>query len=231
MTNLNMTHKEIAELMSFDMGLDIKASHLKTVGNWLFLYRKDLFDEDGTKEVECYTMPCGPDTFEAYTDIPYDASPFAATKDVRAKAVEKLNEDYEAYLRDSGEHDEAEKFLTGKRPFGYGLLAVFGDCGGGMSDQHDLIVLNGEHFEAVKDFLRYELEWSMLCATKDQEAMNEFYQREGNDGFGSKLIDVGVFGHKYHIRSNWLLVELEDGKPCSNFGFKLNIIKQGEHVQ
>ena len=62
-------------------------------------------------------------------------------------------------------------------------------------------------------------------------ALNEFYQREGNDGFGSKLIDVGVFGHKWHIRSNWLLVEMEDGKPCSNFGFKLNIIKQEEHVQ
>ena len=231
MTNLNMTHKEIAEHMSFDMGLDIKASHLKTVGNWLFLYRKDLFDGDGTKEVECFTLPCGPDTFEAYTDLPYEASPFAATKDVRAKAVEKLNEDYVAYLRDSGEHDEAEKFLTGKRPFGYGLLAVSGDCGGGMSDHHDLVVLNGEHFEAVKDFLRYELEWSMLCATKDQEAMNEFYRKSGEPTHGSNLIDVGVFGHKWHYRSSWLLVELEDGKPCSDFGFKLNIIKQGEHVQ
>ena len=75
-TTTNLT--EVAALMSFDMGMDIKASHLKTVGNWLFLYRKDLFDEDGTKEVECFTLPCGPDTFEAYTDLPYEASPFAA---------------------------------------------------------------------------------------------------------------------------------------------------------
>ena len=226
-----MNHTEIAELMSFDMGLNIKASHLKTVGNWLFLYRKDLFDEDGTKEVECYTLPCGPDTFEAHTDIPYDASPFAATKEVRAKAFDTLNEDYVAYLRDSGEHDKAEKFLTGKYPFGYGLLAVSGDCGGGMGEKHDLIVLNGDHFEAVKDFLRYQLEWSILCAVRDQEAMNEFYKRKGNSRLHQKLIKVGVFGHKWHIRSDWVLIEMEDGKPINDLGFKINIIKQGEHVQ
>jgi len=224
-----MDLKEIAELMSFDMGLDIKASHLKRVGSWLFLYRKDLYDEGGSKEVECFTLPCGPDTFEAYTDIPYDASPFATTKDARAMSVAKLNEDYAAYLKDSGEHDKAEEFLTGKRPFGYGLLAVSGDCGGGMSDRHDLIVLNGEHFEAVKDFLRYELEWSMLCTENDQEAMNEFYRKSGKPTNGSNLIDVGVFGHKWHIRSNWLLVEMENGHLLNDFGFKLNTIKQGEH--
>ena len=218
-----MNHTKTAKLMSFDLSLNIKASQLKTVGNWLFLYRKDLFDEDGTKKVECYALPCGPDTFEAYTDIPYDASPFAATKEVRAKAVDALNKDYASYLKCIGKHDDAEEFLTGKRPFGYGLLAVSGGCS--MSGSHDLIVLNGDHFEAVQDFLRYQLEWALLCVGDDHAARIDFFHNVDNAGVRSNMMELGIFGWNCHYQNQWTLVELSNGKLANNdFGFEINTI-------
>ena len=39
-----MELKEIAENIEYNTGLDVKPSHIKTSENWVFLYRKDLFD-------------------------------------------------------------------------------------------------------------------------------------------------------------------------------------------
>ena len=112
--------------------------------------------------------------------------------------------------------------------FGYGLLAIGGDCGGAMGNIHDLIILNGEHLDEIEDYLRYQLEWSFLCAKNDQDAMNKYFKE--NSGKGGKLIKLGVFGHKYHIRTDWSLVELHEELPLDfDVRQKLNVIKQGEH--
>ena len=51
-----------------------------------------------------------------------------------------------------------------------------------------------------------------------------------NAGKGSKLIDLGVFGHKWHIRTDWRLVELHEELPLNyDARQKFNVIKQGEH--
>ena len=47
--------------------------------------------------------------------------------------------------------------MTDKNEFNMGLLAIDGDCGGGMSDHHDFIILNGDHFDKVSAYLSYEL--------------------------------------------------------------------------
>jgi len=197
------------------------------------LYRKDLFDSYGVKEVDCYPAPMGsPDQspYEAYAELPYDQSPFSPDKEVRSKSIEKIDQEYVSYLKSEGELDEAEKFLTGKRPFGYGLLAVSGDCGGGMSKQHDLIVLNGDNFDAVKAYLKYELEWSFLLTqnkTKaDWEKIAKFHQKKSNQDIRKRMASLNIFKHKYHFRTTWHLVSLTNNQPDWDCDFEINIIKQ-----
>jgi len=228
-----MELKEIAENLAYNTGLDVKPSHVKTSKNWVFLYRKDLFDSYGVKEVDCYPAPMGsPDQspYEAYAELPYDQSPFSPDKEVRSKSIEKIDQEYVSYLKSEGELDEAEKFLTGKRPFGYGLLAVSGDCGGGMSKQHDLIVLNGDNFDAVKAYLKYELEWSFLLTqnkTKaDWEKIAKFHQKKSNQDIRKRMASLNIFKHKYHFRTTWHLVSLTNNQPDWDCDFEINIIKQ-----
>ena len=228
-----MELKEIAENIEYNTGLDVKPSHIKTSENWVFLYRKDLFDSYGEKEVECFLAPMGPpdrSPYEAYDILPYDQSPFSPDKEVRSKSIEKINQEYVSHLKSNGELDEIEKFLTGKRPFGHGLLAVSGDCGGSMSKEHDLIVLNGDNFDAVEDYLRYELEWSFLLTNNqtkaDWEKQAKFYQKKSNQKIRERMATLNIFKHKYHFRTTWELVSLTDSKPNRDCGFDLTIIKQ-----
>ena len=115
------------------------------------------------------------------------------------------------------------------------LIEMFGgDCGGGMSDHHDFIILNGDHFDKVSAYLSYELKSSLLLPLHKKDTMEEYETKfkelwESRTFNGSELVDLGIFGHKWHLRTTWILVGVEEGKPSNDYGFKLNILKQGEH--
>jgi hypothetical protein len=115
--------------------------------------------------------------------------------------------------------------------FGMGLLAISGDCGGGMSDHHDFIILNGDHFDKVKLMLRFQLEAQLLIPPQEEKYLETYAKIRDARGYDQQeLIDLGIFGHKWHNRSTWILVEMHEGKPSTDLGLKLNFLKQGEHL-
>ena len=67
--------------------------------------------------------------------------------------------------------NKKEKTMTDKNEFNMGLLAIDGDCGGGMSDHHDFIILNGDHFDKVSAYLSYELKSSLLLPLHKKDTM------------------------------------------------------------
>tara|TARA_R110001592_G_scaffold280185_1_gene547556 strand:- start:491 stop:973 length:483 start_codon:yes stop_codon:yes gene_type:complete len=132
-----------------------------------------------------------------------------------------LGADAESKLREKLGLEEAPQ------AFGYCLVAVRGDCGGGMSDKHDCIVLNGSHWDLVKDYLTADMQVSFLSADgRTIERMSPAISKL-ND-LGNSLIDCGVFSHKWHKRTDWVLAEMgDDGKPSLFVHLDYNMIDQG----
>ena len=132
-----------------------------------------------------------------------------------------LGADAESKLRETLGLKEAPQ------AFGYCLVAVRGDCGGGMSDKHDCIVLNGSHFDLVKDYLKADMQLSFLFAEECTIEKMTPAIWECNR-LGNQLIDCGVFSHKWHKRTDWVLAEMgDDGKPCIFVHLDYNMIIQG----
>ncbi len=92
----------------------------------------------------------------------------------------------------------------------YGLLAISGDCSArGMSDKADFIRLSNKHLNLVKEYLRNQLELQLYSMSNDiDEAFRKLVDE--HHYLGNKLIDVGVFEHKWHKRTNWVLEEIDD---------------------
>ena len=133
-----------------------------------------------------------------------------------------LGPDAESKLRDHLGLKEAPQ------DFGYCLVAVSGDCSAGcMSEKSDCIVLNGAHFGLVKDYLMADMKVSFLsaeeCSIEDMTPAIRECNRLGN-----QLIDCGVFAHKWHKRTDWVLVEMQDdGRPAITLNVEFNMIRQG----
>ena len=92
----------------------------------------------------------------------------------------------------------------------YRLKAVSGDCAaGGLSKKGDVLKIPTKHFNLVKQYLRNQLEIDLYCVDQDiyEDAFGELV-KEHND-IGNKLIDLKVFDHKWHKRTDWELVEVE----------------------
>mgnify|MGYP001177106950 FL=1 len=98
----------------------------------------------------------------------------------------------------------------------YYLLAVGGDCGPtGMSNKADCIPIDpsAPYFAIVREYLRNQLEIELGSATaetyldvttgKFKDDVNEHHR------LGNKLIELGVFHHKWHKRTRWRLEEGE----------------------
>jgi len=137
--------------------------------------------------------------------------------------------DLPASLGANAESKLREKLGLEEAPqaFGYCLVAVRGDCGGGMSDKHDCIVLNGSHFDIVKDYLKADMQVSFLFAEECTIEKMTPAIWECNR-LGNQLIDCGVFSHKWHKRTDWVLAEMgDDGKPCIFVHLDYNMIDQG----
>ncbi len=95
---------------------------------------------------------------------------------------------------------------------GYSLYAVSGDCSAqGMSNKAEVISLRKKDMPLVGKYLRNQLEKSLLsvnitsaadCAKPDFVALVD----EHND-LGNAMIDQGIFSHKWHKRTKWILIE------------------------
>jgi len=108
----------------------------------------------------------------------------------------------------------------------YCLVAIQGDCSAyGMGDTADFIPLKDRSFfTLIKSYLRNQLELDLKHVEmevadllKDQE-FNKLVQ-EHND-LGNALIECGIFLHKWHKRTTWALMVMEQGKPI-NVTFKV----------
>ena len=99
----------------------------------------------------------------------------------------------------------------------HGLYAISGDCSrGAMGDTSDFIVFKQKHFNIVKKYLKNQLEINMHSVNKHytEEPLNQLV--EEHHDLGNKLIDLGVFQHKWHKRTEWVLMECdEDLKPLN----------------
>jgi len=90
----------------------------------------------------------------------------------------------------------------------YCLLAVDGDCSAGaMTDKNDVLPVQKRHLKAVAKFLRADLELSLALA------LNDIDYGKGDKRFTAvrntswRLLELGVFHHKWHSRTGWILVE------------------------
>lgn len=116
------------------------------------------------------------------------------------------------------------------------LLAVSGDCSKyGMSNKPTFIPIdpNRPTYNLIKKFLRNQTERSLFLYgsnafktpvqewTADERRKSDKLVEE-HLRLGKELMDAGVFKHKYHVRTNWVLEELENGKPLTETDAELS---------
>jgi len=89
------------------------------------------------------------------------------------------------------------------------LVAVSGDCSEhGMGDTNDILHFHKKHNSLIVKFLQAQLNWHIKSHLYDshsrscQKAIKKYY--EACDA----LMDVGIFEHKYHTRTEWKLTKL-----------------------
>jgi hypothetical protein len=112
------------------------------------------------------------------------------------------------------------------------LVAVSGDCSStGMSDKSECIVLLNEDGSAVwhqciQDYLSKQLDITCLRArkgisTEDIESLEDIelanhHEKELSNLFDT-LVKFGIFSHKYHRRTEWMLAAFDEGAQSSVF--------------
>ena len=131
------------------------------------------------------------------------------------------------------------KLIKGKtmyEEFDVCLLAISGDCSKyGMSNKSTFIPVNTNKptYNLIKKFLRNQTEKSLFLygsnAFKTPIQKQTAYERqrfnklvEAHLRLGKELMDAGVFKHKYHVRTKWILEELENGKPLTETEVELS---------
>tara|TARA_R100001443_G_scaffold46195_5_gene59155 strand:- start:33 stop:422 length:390 start_codon:yes stop_codon:yes gene_type:complete len=103
------------------------------------------------------------------------------------------------------------------------LLAIGGDCSAhGMGNIPDFIPIEREDVGLVRAYLTNELERQFLRVERRDYFRDYFddaekYQTLLAEHFrlGNELIERGVFHHKWHNRTQWMLWELLDGMPIN----------------
>lgn len=121
----------------------------------------------------------------------------------------------------------------------YCLLAIGGDCSaGGMSDKSDFIPIKwkpgSNQAHLIKLYLRNQLEIDLEHLINAEPYLQKTQGIVGmtdklldligeHHKLGNELIDCGVFSHKWHKRTTWQIVEIDDGKPCNFEGHKAQL--------
>ena len=94
--------------------------------------------------------------------------------------------------------------------YDYCLLAVDGDCSAGaMADKNTVLPVQKRHLKAVAKFLRADLEGSLAVALDDINH-SEGYRDPRFTAVSKtswRLLELGVFHHKWHSRTGWILAE------------------------
>ena len=196
-----LTKKEATFWLSEAWGQHIPEKNVRLRGDWMFVYSAD-YDE-----VECIYQPCGNDLWgEPWTVIAVEQSPFAIKdKDKVAELIDDLNKSAKV-----GPYKVIDYDLC--------LLAVSGDCAdGSMDGSMDKVVylpFSKEHLSIVSEYLRASLEVELQCWVN---VMCEKYKllRERQASCEKLLLQAGIFHHKWHLRTNWILWELDENYPIN----------------
>ena len=99
------------------------------------------------------------------------------------------------------------------------LLAIEGDCAaGGMSDKSDFIPLHDLN-ETLVQYLKNQLERDIKGYNDISFDDPDFLAViEEHHALGNELINQGIFAHKWHKRTDWIICELDDGLPLRHKG-------------
>ena len=196
-----LTKKQATYWLSEAWGKNIPEKNVRTRGDWMFVYSAD-YDE-----VECIYQPCGGDlSGESWDSIPWEKSPFVIKdKDKIAKLIDDLNKSAKV-----GQYKVINYDLC--------LLAVSGDCAAGSMDgSMDKVVylpFSKEHLSIVSEYLRASLEVELQCwVSVTCERFKLLHERQAS--CEKLLLQAGIFHHKWHLRTNWILWELDDNYPIN----------------
>jgi len=106
----------------------------------------------------------------------------------------------------------------------YCLLAVDGDCSAGaMGDKNSALPVQKRHMQFVAAFLKASLEWDIGSALDDIDYFGPNKRWETLKETSWQLRKLGVFHHKWHVRTRWILVErdcLEGGNYGNNWHYE-----------
>ena len=106
------------------------------------------------------------------------------------------------------------------------LLAIDGDCAAGPakrynlsfghSDTPDFIPLDGSDFPLVKLYLENQLRRQTSSPFFVDPASDRFSELlNEHHALGNALIAIGIFHHKWHKRTTWVLWEMDDDYPIN----------------
>tara|TARA_R110000765_G_scaffold34211_4_gene77696 strand:+ start:308 stop:760 length:453 start_codon:yes stop_codon:yes gene_type:complete len=105
----------------------------------------------------------------------------------------------------------------------WALLAISGDCSAGaMSDQPTYIPFQKDDFPLISAYLKAQTvtqtlgvqDWFdnvIVDGPGSKKTARQFSSAlHIQNELGEKLINQGVFHHKYHKRTDWIIVELDE---------------------
>ena len=83
-----------------------------------------------------------------------------------------------------------------------------------MMDEAVYLPFSNEHLPIVSEYLRASLEVELQCWVN---VMCEKYKllRERQASCEKLLLQAGIFHHKWHLRTNWILWELDENYPIN----------------
>jgi len=90
------------------------------------------------------------------------------------------------------------------------LVAVGGDCSkNGMGPYNEVIPFNDNQKELVREFLSSQAELGIAFAFFEHGDPRTSIKKRRFFGAFNQLKDVGVFQHKYHSRTEWVVEDLD----------------------
>jgi hypothetical protein len=203
--------EELAVYVSERMGgEEFNPDNIKTLGNWVLIKEKNW---DGHWECNAYDASQGM-SWECWDEVPMDQSPFG-TKDqtVIDKALNNLNKRYCNYLEKEDLREAIIDFpYDGKslEDKEFCLYAISGDCSAGaLNHKAEVIPFKNKHFDLVSKFLaiamKKEVQLMKMVISKKQLKPIHFKTTEAFCNAFDALKKVGIFEHKYHARSKWVI--------------------------
>ena len=187
---------------------ELHKKDIKIRGRWALIRSKYFARSSETwhDEVDCYDLKSGSAVAEAWDSIPYKDSPFIPNNE--EKTTTALDAMTRKYL---------EKYPDPLE--GLCLVAISGDCAD--NPNNDVLPFDNKHEALVREYLRADLEWTMLSmfkagenlvSTTENQKIFDDMQRTSHE-----MLEVGIFHHKYHKRTTWKLAFLDEVEEIERF--------------